>query len=100
MIFPRRPESVSAQEGARAAAAGRVVVYWRRGCPFTQRLVMRLGRRAQRAVWVDIWADPEAAAYVRSVNGGDETVPTVVIEGRAYTNPPPRQVKKALARTG
>lgn len=99
MLFARRPESVSAREGARAAAAGRVVIYWRRGCPFTQRLLLRLGRRAARAVWVDIWGDPEAAAYVRSVNGGDETVPTVVIDGWAHTNPPPRQVLDALTRS-
>ena len=80
MLVARRPESVSAREGARAAAAGRVVIYWRRGCPFTQRLLLRLGRRAARAVWVDIWGDPEAAAYV-------------------HTNPPPRQVLDALTRS-
>lgn len=96
-MLGHRPVSVSAAEGARAAGEGKVVIYWRRGCPFTRRLRMVLGKRGADAVWVDIWADPEAAAYVRSVNGGNETVPTVVIAGEPHTNPPPRRVVDALS---
>jgi mycoredoxin len=58
------------------------------------------GARAADEMWVDIWADTDAAAYVRSVNDGNdgsETVPTVVIARKAHTNPPPRQVVEALA---
>ncbi|MBS2936878.1 NrdH-redoxin [Nocardioides sp. J2M5] len=95
-MFNRKPPSVSAAEGARAAADGRVVVYWRRGCTFCQRLHLMLGRRVRDAVWVDVWADPDASAYVRSVNDGDEVVPTVVIDGVPYTNPSPRVVAAAL----
>jgi mycoredoxin len=95
-VFARRPASVSAAEGARAAAEGRVVVYWRKGCPFCKRLQLVLGRRVRDVVWVDVWADDEASAYVRSVNGGDEVVPTVVIAGAPHTNPPPRQVLAAI----
>ncbi len=95
-MFARRLASVSAAEGARAADEGRVVVYWRKGCPFCKRLQLVLGRRARDVVWVDVWADDEASAYVRSVNGGDEVVPTVVIAGEPHTNPPPRQVLAAL----
>ncbi len=96
MLFPS-PASVSAAEGARAAAEGRVVVYFRRRCAFCERLRLALGRRGRAVVWVDIWADPDAAAFVRSVNDGNETVPTVVIAGQAHTNPSPRVVRKALA---
>ncbi|WP_107771291.1 glutaredoxin domain-containing protein [Nocardioides sediminis] len=96
-MLGHQPVSVSAAEGARAAADGRVVVYWRRGCPFTQLLRLVLGRRGRDAVWVDIWADPDGAAYVRSVNGGNETVPTVVIDGQPHTNPSPRSVVAALS---
>jgi glutaredoxin len=96
-MLGHKPVSVSAAEGARAAAEGKVVVYWRRGCPFTRRLRLAVGRRGARAVWVDIWADPDAAAYVRSVNHGNETVPTVVIAGEPHTNPPPRRVVDALS---
>ena len=87
---------MSAAEGARAADEGRVVVYWRKGCPFCKRLQLVLGRRVRDVVWVDVWADDEASAYVRSVNGGDEVVPTVVIAGAPHTNPPPRRVLAAL----
>ncbi|WP_203336133.1 glutaredoxin domain-containing protein [Nocardioides limicola] len=96
MIGPS-PQSVSAAVGAQAAAEGRVVVYFRRMCLFCERLRLSLGARRSEVVWVDIWADPEAAAYVRSVNGGDETVPTVVIGGQPHTNPSPAVVKRALA---
>jgi hypothetical protein len=36
---------------------------------------------------VNIWADPSAAATVRSLAGGNETVPTVVIGERGHVNP-------------
>lgn len=95
-MFARKPAPVSAAEGARAADEGRVVVYWRKGCPFCKRLQLVLGRRVRDVVWVDVWADDEASAYVRSVNGGDEVVPTVVMAGAPHTNPPPREVLAAL----
>jgi len=74
-----------------------VVVYWRPGCPYCARLRTALGGRASRAQWVNIWQDPDAAAYVRSVNDGNETVPTVVIDGVAHTNPDPGLVRERLA---
>ena len=95
-MFARKPASVSAAEAARAAEEGRVVVYWRKGCPFCRRLQLVLGRRVRDVVWVDVWADDEASAYVRSVNDGNEVVPTVVIAQTPHTNPPPRQVLAAL----
>jgi glutaredoxin len=45
---------------------------------------------------VTIWRDPDAAAFVRSVASGNETVPTVVIGGQSVVNPPPRVVVAAL----
>lgn len=45
---------------------------------------------------INIWRDPDAAAFVRSVAGGNETVPTVVIHGRPVVNPSPRIVIAAL----
>lgn len=91
----RRPSATQAE--AEALAHQGVWVYHRAGCPFCLRLTVGLGRRARRARWIDIWADPEAAAYVRSVNDGNETVPTVVIDGVPHTNPPPAGVRAALA---
>jgi mycoredoxin len=73
-----------------------VIVYWRPGCGFCARLRSALGSRAEQAHWVNIWQDPEAAAYVRGVNDGNEVVPTVVIDGRPFTNPDPSVVLEAL----
>ena len=74
-----------------------VVVYWRPVCMYCARLRAALGGRARQASWVNIWADEEGAAFVRSVNDGDETVPTVLIAGVAHTNPAPRTVRAALS---
>lgn len=88
----------SATPHAEALAHGQqgVTIYWRPGCPFCARL--RLAVRAHRADarWVNIWEDDEGRAYVASVNGGDEVVPTVVIDGVPHTNPDPALVTRAL----
>ena len=89
----RRPED-STSEGA--PEEGPVVIYWRPGCVFCTALRRRLGGRGRRATWINIWTDDEAAAFVRSVNGGNETVPTVVIDGVAHTNPPAEKVREAI----
>lgn len=77
-----------------------VVIYHRPGCSFCARMKMALRSVADRAVWVDIWEDEEAAAFVRSVNNGNETVPTVVINGESLTNPSPALVLEALSPAG
>ncbi|GAA2819220.1 glutaredoxin domain-containing protein [Streptomyces showdoensis] len=95
LIFPR---SIGAREARRRSAAdGRPVVYWRPGCAYCMRLRMRLGRRARRLHWVNIWNDPEGAAAVRAANDGNETVPTVVVAGRPHTNPDPAWVREQLS---
>ena len=73
-----------------------VVIYWRPGCVYCLRLRGALGKDKDKATWVSIWADDEAAAYVRSVNNGDETVPTVRIGEAVHTNPDPELVRAAL----
>ncbi|GAA4882703.1 glutaredoxin domain-containing protein [Kitasatospora terrestris] len=94
LVFPR---SIGADEAQRRSAAdGRPVVYWRPGCAYCLRLRLRLGRRAGRAHWVNIWRDPAGAAAVRAVNDGNETVPTVVVAGGAHTNPDPAWVRERL----
>lgn len=73
-----------------------VVIYWRPGCQYCMRLKSSLGKAGDQALWVNIWQDDEAATFVRSVNDGDETVPTVVIDGQAHTNPDPAMVRERL----
>lgn len=94
LIFPRPVPAAEARR--RSAADGRPVVYWRPGCTYCLRLRLRLGRDASRLHWVDIWRDPAGAAVVRAANGGDETVPTVVVADRPYTNPGPAWVREQL----
>ncbi|CAM4138787.1 Putative glutaredoxin.1/MT3292 [Mycobacterium basiliense] len=73
-----------------------VVVYWRPGCPFCWRLRTGLRRRGLPTKEVNIWSDPDAAAVVRSVAGGHETVPTVVVGDLAMVNPTAGQVVNAV----
>lgn len=94
LVFPRSLSSAEAMR--RSEADGRPVVYWRPGCTFCLRLRVRLGGRARRAHWVNIWRDPEAAAAVRAVNDGNETVPTVLLAGRHHTNPDPARLRARL----
>lgn len=94
LAFPRSLTAAEARE--RSARDGRPVVYWRPGCRYCLRLRLRLGRRAGRAYWVNIWRDPDGAAAVRAVTGGDETVPTVVLPGEAVVNPDPAWLRERL----
>ena len=88
------PQEVEAME--QDDPRGDVVIYWRPGCGFCAMLKARLGRLRDRATWVNIWDDEEAAAFVRSVNDGNETVPTVRIGDQVHTNPEPDLVRAAL----
>lgn len=71
-----------------------VLFYWRPGCPFCMALRRGLRRTGVPFREINIWDDPEAAATVRSVANGNETVPTVLIGSRALVNP---SVKRVLA---
>lgn len=75
-----------------------VTVYWRPGCPYCLRLRRQLRRAGVEFAGVDIWADPQAAARVRLVAAGNETVPTVFVGDTALVNPSPRAVLTALGR--
>ncbi|MDA8046396.1 MAG: hypothetical protein M0Z30_14340 [Actinomycetota bacterium] len=75
-----------------------VVVYWRPGCPYCSGLKRRLRQLGVRTHEINIWEDPAAAAVVRSVASGNETVPTVVIGGKALVNPSGPEVLEAVRR--
>lgn len=66
---------------------GEVVLYWRPGCPFCMKLRLSLLGSKLRFRRVNIWKDPAAAAHVRSVADGNETVPTVDVAGHPLVNP-------------
>ncbi|MFE9704035.1 glutaredoxin domain-containing protein [Streptomyces sp. NPDC005930] len=95
LLFPR---SIGALEARRRSAAdGRPIVFWRPGCTYCMRLRIRLGRRARRLYWVDIWRDEAGAELVRGANDGNETVPTLLVAGRPYTNPDPAWVREQVS---
>jgi glutaredoxin-like protein len=75
-----------------------VTVYWRPGCPYCRRLRRDLRRVGLPAREINIWEDPAAAAAVRSVTGGNETVPTVMVADRALVNPAAFAVAAELSR--
>ena len=70
--------------------------YWRPGCGFCSRLASNLDRLGVTFSEHNIWDDPDAAAYVRSVARGNETVPTVRIGDIALVNPSPDEVVAAM----
>ncbi|WP_422771663.1 mycoredoxin [Plantactinospora sp. WMMC1484] len=67
-------------------------------CGYCHRLKSQLDREGIGYVVVDIEQDLAAAEYVMSVNGGNQTVPTLRFDdGTALTNPSIVDVKKHLA---
>jgi mycoredoxin len=67
-------------------------------CGYCHRLKSQLDREGIAYDVVDIEAEPAAADYVMSVNGGNQTVPTLKFDdGSAMTNPSIIQVKEHLA---
>jgi mycoredoxin len=77
-----------------------ITFYWRPGCGFCAALSRRLDSAGIAYDRRNIWEDPEAAAWVQSVNRGNETVPTLNVAGIALTNPTLEQVQAALASAG
>ncbi|HEX5542670.1 MAG TPA: glutaredoxin domain-containing protein [Micromonospora sp.] len=74
-----------------------ITVYSRPGCPFCFLLRRGLRRRGLTFIKINIWDDPAAAATVRAVADGNETVPTVHVAGEWLVNPRAEQVAR-LAR--
>jgi mycoredoxin len=67
-------------------------------CGFCRNLKKQLARHGIEMTEVDIEQDPAAAEFVMSVNGGNQTVPTVVLpDGTSLTNPSAAQVRERLA---
>lgn len=75
-----------------------VTVYWRPGCGFCHSLLSRLEASDVAFAKVNIWQDPEAASFVRSVARGNETVPTVRVGEQALVNPTFDELRAAIER--
>ena len=75
-----------------------MTIYSTQWCGYCHRLMKQLDREGVGYAVIDIEQEPGAADYIMSVNGGNQTVPTVVFaDGTALTNPSLAQVKAQLA---
>jgi mycoredoxin len=74
-----------------------LTMYTTTWCAFCRRLKSQLAAEGIEVSEINIEEDPAAADFVMSVNGGFQTVPTVVFaDGTALTNPSASEVKKRL----
>ena len=76
-----------------------VTMYSTTWCGYCRRLKLQLDAAGVAYDEVNIERDPEAAAFVENVNGGNRTVPTVRFpDGSALTNPSMAQVDRQAGR--
>ncbi|HEX4721287.1 MAG TPA: glutaredoxin domain-containing protein [Pseudonocardiaceae bacterium] len=73
-----------------------IVMYARPGCPFCTMLRADLAAAGLSYRERDIWQDPTAAAAVRKVANGNETVPTVNIGDVWLVNPSVDEIRQVV----
>jgi mycoredoxin len=79
------------------AVSTTLTMYSTTWCGYCRRLKDQLGREGIKFVEVDIETDEDAADLVMQINGGNQTVPTVVFpDGTALTNPSVAEVRAHL----
>ncbi|MFF9148120.1 glutaredoxin domain-containing protein [Streptomyces sp. NPDC014861] len=81
---------------------GTVTMYSTEWCGYCRRLKGQMDREGIAYTEVNIELDPESAAFVEKANGGNQTVPTVLVVAPSgtesvMTNPSLAQVKQALS---
>ena len=75
-----------------------LTMYTTQWCGFCKRLKAQLGRAGVEITEIDIERDEAAAQFVMSVNGGNQTVPTLLFpDGMTMVNPSAMQVQAKLA---
>ena len=68
-------------------------------CGYCRRLETAFRAQGVEYTTIDIEEDPAAAKFVASVNGGNQTVPTMRFpDGSTLTNPSLREVKAKLEK--
>ena len=78
--------------------SGQLIMYTTPWCGFCRNLKKQLARDGIEMTEIDIEQDLAAAEFVMSVNGGNQTVPTVVFpDGTTLVNPSAAQVRERLA---
>ena len=78
--------------------SGQLIMYTTPWCGFCRNLKKQLARDGIEMTEIDIEQDQAAAEFVMSVNGGNQTVPTVVLpDGTTLVNPSAARVRERLA---
>jgi mycoredoxin len=80
------------------SSPGQLTMYSTQWCGFCRRLKSQLSALGIEIFEVDIESDLAAADYVMSINGGEQTVPTILLpDGTTLVNPSAAQVRAQLA---
>ena len=78
-----------------------ITVYGHPTCPGVGPVRAMLGQSKIEYTYVNIRRDPNAAAIVRSINNGNESVPTLVFpDGTTLTEPSASELKQKLETLG
>lgn len=78
-------------------APGTVTMFSTTWCGYCRRLKSQMDREGVAYTEIDIEKQPGAASFVEQVNGGNQTVPTVLFpDGSALTNPSLAEVRARL----
>lgn len=80
-------------------ADGTVTMFTTTWCGYCRNLKAAMKREGITFSEVNIEEDPDSATFVEQVNGGNQTVPTLLFaDGSALTNPSIAAVKAQLAK--
>jgi len=90
-------DTVTETSSSPTAAEPILTVYWRPGCPFCSSLFSQLDRAKVAYHTANIWEDPTAAAIVRTIANGNETVPTVTLGDAGLVNPDLHEIMAVAA---
>ena len=79
-------------------APGTVTMFSTTWCGYCRRLKSQMQREGIEFTELDIELEPDRAEFVMSVNGGNQTVPTLLFaDGSAVTNPSIHEVRARLS---
>jgi mycoredoxin len=78
-----------------------ITVYGAEWCGDCQRAVRFFKQHHIAIKWIDVDVNPEAAQYVKSVNHGNRSVPTIVFEdGSLLVEPSTMQLEQKVKSLG
>ena len=64
-----------------------IILYGADWCPDCRRAKAYLKENNVNYTFIDVDLDKEATAKVEAINNGKRIIPTIIIEGKSYTNP-------------